>query len=76
VWPAPGTQGESVWFARRGEHATSRDEAHSDKPECSLQWFERHWPTTPKIELNARRARPGWSCWGFGAPAASQHEAA
>jgi N6-adenosine-specific RNA methylase IME4 len=76
VWPAPGTQGESVWFARRGEHATSRDEAHSDKPECSFEWFERHWPTTPKIELNARRARPGWSCWGFGAPAASQDEAA
>jgi N6-adenosine-specific RNA methylase IME4 len=76
VWPAPGMQGESVWFARRGEHATSRDEAHSDKPECSFQWFERHWPTTPKIELNARRPRPGWACWGFGAPPSDHEEQA
>jgi N6-adenosine-specific RNA methylase IME4 len=76
VWPAPGTQGESVWFARRGEHATSRDEAHSDKPECSLQWFERHWPNTPKIELNARRARPGWARWGFDAPPADREDEA
>jgi N6-adenosine-specific RNA methylase IME4 len=56
VCPAPGTQGERVWFARRGEHST--------KPDCSLAWFERHWPTTPKVELNARRARPGWTVWG------------
>jgi hypothetical protein len=53
VWPAPGTQGESVWFARRGEHATARNEAHSDKPECSFQWFERRWPTIPHWGLDA-----------------------
>jgi N6-adenosine-specific RNA methylase IME4 len=70
VAPAPGTQGERVWFARRGEHATTRDEIHSDKPDCSLEWFERHWPNTPKIELNARRARAGWHRWGFDAPIA------
>jgi hypothetical protein len=34
-------QGERVWFARRGEHAASRDEVHSDKPDCALEWFER-----------------------------------
>jgi N6-adenosine-specific RNA methylase IME4 len=68
VCPALGTQGERVWFARRGEHASSRDESHSDKPDCSFEWFERHWPNTPKIELNARRARAGWERWGLGAP--------
>jgi N6-adenosine-specific RNA methylase IME4 len=69
AWPAQGTQGESVWFARRGEHATRRENIHSDKPNCALEWFERHWPTTPKAELNARRARPGWTPWGAEAPA-------
>jgi len=67
--PAPGTQGERVWFARRGEHAAKRDDVHSNKPDCALEWFERHWPTTPKAELNARRARPGWIPWGAEAPA-------
>jgi N6-adenosine-specific RNA methylase IME4 len=64
ICPAPGTQGERVWFARRGEHAAVREDIHSDKPDCALEWFERHWPNTPKIELNARRVRPGWSAWG------------
>jgi N6-adenosine-specific RNA methylase IME4/ParB-like chromosome segregation protein Spo0J len=71
VCPAQGTQGERVWFARRGEHAATREESHSDKPDCALEWFERHWPTTPKIELNARRARPGWQRWGADAPAST-----
>jgi N6-adenosine-specific RNA methylase IME4 len=65
VCPAPGMQGERVWFARRGEHAATRDDAHSDKPDTALEWFERHWPNTPKIELNARRRRPAWSAWGL-----------
>jgi ParB/RepB/Spo0J family partition protein len=59
VCPAQGTQGERVWFARRGEH--------SDKPDCALEWFERHWPNTPKIELNSRRPRLGWTAWGLDA---------
>jgi hypothetical protein len=46
VCPAPGTQGERMWFARRGEHAATLDDAHSDKPGCALEWFERHWPNT------------------------------
>ncbi|WP_204315294.1 hypothetical protein, partial [Serratia marcescens] len=29
---------------------------------------EYHFPNVPKIELNARRARPGWTAWGFDAP--------
>jgi N6-adenosine-specific RNA methylase IME4 len=70
VCPAAGTQGERVWFARRGEHATNREEVHSNKPDCALAWFERHWPNTPKAELYARRARPGWVAWGAEAPIA------
>ena len=61
VCPAPGKQGESVWFARRGEHAVTREDSHSDKPECAHEWFERHFPNTPKIELGAR---PGASRMG------------
>jgi hypothetical protein len=29
---------------------------------------EAYFPTLPKIELNARRARPGWVAWGNEAP--------
>jgi N6-adenosine-specific RNA methylase IME4 len=57
VCPAMGEQGESVWFALRGEH--------SEKPACSFEWFEKHFANTPKIELNARGpGRPGWDVWG------------
>lgn len=67
VCPALGTQGERVWFASRGEH--------SDKPDCALQWFERHWPNTPKIELHARRSRSGWDAWGLDAPSQRRENA-
>ena len=58
--PAPGTQKESVIDAPRGEH--------SEKPEVFMQMIEDYFPTLPKIELNARKARKGWSCWGNEAP--------
>jgi ParB-like chromosome segregation protein Spo0J/N6-adenosine-specific RNA methylase IME4 len=67
--PLPGTQGETAWFARRGEHAQNRAEAHSDKPDVAHEWFERHFPNVPKVELFARRARDGWKRWGAEAPA-------
>jgi N6-adenosine-specific RNA methylase IME4 len=60
VCPALGSQGESVWFAARGKH--------SEKPDCALDWFDKHFPNTPKIELNARRARANWKRWGLEAP--------
>lgn len=41
-----------------------QDHRHSDKSDCAHEWFERHWPNTPKIELNARRQRAGWAAWG------------
>lgn len=41
---------------------------HSEKPANIHEIIEFHWPNTPKVEFNARRARPGWTCWGFDAP--------
>jgi N6-adenosine-specific RNA methylase IME4 len=61
--PAMGTQFESVIIAPRGEHSV--------KPDWQYEFFERHFPHLPKIELNARRARPGWHAWGLEAPAAT-----
>ena len=37
---------------------------HSVKPDKVYEIIEFHWPNTPKIELNARRRRPGWEAWG------------
>jgi N6-adenosine-specific RNA methylase IME4 len=59
-------------------HFRSRFEApvgaHSEKPDQQYEHAEFHFPTLPKIELNARRARAGWDTWGFEAP--NQGEAA
>ncbi|WP_315765298.1 MULTISPECIES: MT-A70 family methyltransferase [unclassified Bradyrhizobium] len=44
--------------------------AHSEKPDNLHEIIELHWPNTPKVEFNARRARPGWAVWGNQAPAA------
>src|ERR1700687_5754432 len=49
---APGTQWESLVMAPKGEH--------SAKPEAFLKMIEGYFPTLPKVELNARVARPGW----------------
>jgi N6-adenosine-specific RNA methylase IME4 len=38
--------------------------SHSAKPSCFRQMIEQMFPTLPRIELNARRARAGWDCWG------------
>jgi hypothetical protein len=56
VCPAMGTQGGSVWYEPKREHSV--------KPECSYAWIEAHFPNTPRVELNARRRRPGWQAWG------------
>lgn len=44
---------------------------HSEKPDNLHEIIEFHWPNTPKVEFNARRARPGWKRWGFDAPSVS-----
>lgn len=61
--PAEGDQSPSVINALVG--------AHSEKPVEFAELIERLFPTLPKIELNARVARPGWDRWGLEAPAES-----
>jgi ParB-like chromosome segregation protein Spo0J len=58
--PAPGTQALSLFSARRGEPSV--------KPDFVADEIDRLWPNLPKIELFARRARPGWDRWGADAP--------
>jgi N6-adenosine-specific RNA methylase IME4 len=42
---------------------------HSEKPDQQYEHAEFHFPSLPKIELNARRSRDGWDAWGYEAPA-------
>lgn len=58
--PAPGTQYPS--------HMVERKREHSQKPDWAYAMIEAYFPTLSKIELNARRRRPGWDAWGFEAP--------
>lgn len=58
--PAMGTQIASLVDARVG--------AHSEKPIAFYELIEGYFPNLPKIELNARAARPGWDAWGYEAP--------
>ena len=58
--PAPGTQFNSAFEAPRGRH--------SERPEFVYRMIEAMYPSLPKIELFARAARSGWSCWGNEAP--------
>ena len=54
--PAPGTQLPSVIVAPVGKH--------SEKPEVFAETIERYFPNAPRLELFARRRRPGWDVWG------------
>lgn len=45
---------------------------HSQKPAIFHELIEAYFPNLPKIELNAREARPGWDLWGYEAPAEAQ----
>jgi N6-adenosine-specific RNA methylase IME4 len=58
--PAMGTQFPSI------VRSPVRDP--SEKPDFAYEIAERHFPNLPKIELNARRHRPGWDAWGLEAP--------
>ena len=42
--------------------------AHSEKPEAVQERIEAMYPTASKIELFARRRRPGWDAWGDQVP--------
>lgn len=61
--PAMGEQWPSVIDADVGKH--------SAKPVKFYELIETYFPNLPKIELNARNARAGWTSWGYEAPAES-----
>ncbi len=61
VAPAMGTQASSVIRGPSGEH--------SEKPDTVMEMIERLFPNIPKLELNSRRSRPGWTVWGLDAQA-------
>ena len=54
--PSPGEQPPQVIRAPRGRH--------SEKPAVIAEEIERLYPNVPKIEMFARKARPGWTAWG------------
>lgn len=66
--PAPGTQWESIIAAPAGRH--------SEKPDRAYELIEDYYPNLPRIELNARRRRDGWTAWGLEAPEATGEEIA
>ena len=37
---------------------------HSVKPEAVFQWIEKAFPGFTKLEMYARKPRPGWAAWG------------
>lgn len=49
---------------RVGSIFTEAREGHSIKPECVYDWIDRSFPHLVKLEMYARKARPGWSAWG------------
>jgi len=55
--PAPADRPPSVLEAPRGEH--------SEKPEAAYEIIERMTPGARRIELFARRRRPGWDALGL-----------
>lgn len=55
--PAPARRPSSIVSARR-----SRE--HSRKPDEAYELIERMYPELPKLELFARKERPGWTVWG------------
>ena len=43
---------------------TERPREHSRKPEYVQDMIDLMYPNTNKLELFARRSRPGWDVWG------------
>ena len=58
--PAPGDQFPGVIEAPRGRH--------SEKPDVFAGHIVRLFPTVPRLEMFARKARPGWDVHGNEAP--------
>lgn len=68
--PVAPAQGDQLKSDFDGVSHAANATAHSAKPDDFMAWIDVNWPNTPKIELNARRARPGWDTWGLEAPEA------
>lgn len=43
---------------------TGGQREHSRKPEALQDMIDAAWPDLPKLEMFARRPRPGWNAWG------------
>jgi N6-adenosine-specific RNA methylase IME4 len=56
--PAPGEQWDSV------VEAVPPSDLHSSKPDIFADMIAEYYPNIPKIELNARGPREGWTVWG------------
>jgi N6-adenosine-specific RNA methylase IME4 len=54
--PAPGQKFPQLFKARRGKH--------SEKPDEVYREIERLFPNLIKLEMFARKPRPGWLTWG------------
>jgi N6-adenosine-specific RNA methylase IME4/ParB-like chromosome segregation protein Spo0J len=66
--PAPGEQFPAIIEAPRSRH--------SEKPAVFAEHIERLFPNVPKLEMFARKARPGWDAWGNEAPPAMEAQCA
>jgi N6-adenosine-specific RNA methylase IME4 len=64
--PPVNARPPSIIRARRGEHSV--------KPEIVYQDIEKAYPSLPKLELFARRGRPGWVSWGNQIPVVTAAE--
>jgi N6-adenosine-specific RNA methylase IME4 len=74
--PVAPAQGDQLKSDFDGVAHAAGATGHSTKPEGFMAWIDANWPSTPKIELNARRVRPGWDAWGLEAPAVEAEESA
>jgi N6-adenosine-specific RNA methylase IME4 len=60
--PSPSVRPSSVIRAPRREHSRKPDEVYAI--------IEAMYPDLPRLEMFARKARPGWTVWGNEAPPA------
>ena len=54
--PVPGEQLPQLFRAKRGKH--------SEKPDVVYEEIARLYPNLSKLEMFARKPRPGWRTWG------------
>ncbi len=62
--PTAVTGRYSVIQAPRVRHPDTGRVIHSAKPEVFYEMIEAMYPDLPKLEMFARKERPGWAVWG------------